>query len=48
LNDKELKQKVNTAMYTLIKEKGFAAPTDVLIAVAVLSSTDYERWRVVK
>jgi len=45
LNDKELKQKVNTAIYTLLKEKGFVAPVDVLMVVGVLSSVDYERWR---
>ena len=45
MNDKELKQKVNTAIYTLLKEKGFVAPVDVLMTVGVLSSTDYERWR---
>jgi len=45
LNDKELKQKVNTAIYTLLKEKGFVASVDVLRAVGVLSNADYERWR---
>ena len=45
MNDKELHSKVHTTMYNLIKEKGIASPVDVLIAVGVLSKTDYERWR---
>jgi hypothetical protein len=45
VNDKELIGKVHSAVYTLIKDKGFAAPVDVLIAVGVLSKTDYENWR---
>ena len=45
MNNKVLKQKVNTAMYELIKEKGIASPVEVLIAIGVLSKVDYERWR---
>jgi len=45
MNDKILKQKVNTAMYELIKETGMASPVEVLMAVGVLSKVDYERWR---
>lgn len=45
MNDKELRQKVNDAMYKLMKEKGVCAPVEVLIAVGVLSQADYERWR---
>ena len=45
MNDKELKHKVNTAMYALIKENGIASPAEVLISIGVLSKTDYERWR---
>lgn len=30
-SDKELKIKVHTAMYNLIKEKGVASPVEVLI-----------------
>lgn len=32
-------------MYTLIRDKGGAAPVDVLMAVGVLSKADYENWR---
>ena len=45
MNNKEIKQKVNTAMYTLITEKGVAAPVDVLILIGVLSEDDYKKWR---
>ena len=44
-NDKALQTKVYSAMYTIIKQKGFVAPVDVLIAVDVLSKADYESWR---
>ena len=43
--DKQLQVKVHSAMYTLIKEKGVASPTEVLIAIGALSKGDYERWR---
>jgi hypothetical protein len=45
MNDKELHDKVHSTMYTLIKSQGIAAPVDVLMAVGVLSKTDYENWR---
>jgi len=34
MNDKELKQKVNNAMYTLMKEKGVCTPVDVLMFIS--------------
>jgi hypothetical protein len=46
MNNKELHDKVHSAMYTLIKEKRFAAPVDVLMAIGVLAKADYESWRV--
>ena len=45
MNDKELKQKTNDACYALMKETGVIAAVDVLMAIGVLSKTDYERWR---
>ena len=45
MNNAELRAKVHSAMYTLIKEKGVASPVEVLIAVGVLSKEDCERWR---
>ena len=45
MNDIELKTKVHSAMYNLIKAKGMASPVEVLIDIGVLSKEDYERWR---
>ena len=45
MNNKELHQKVNSAMYSLIKQKGIASPVEVLIEMGVLSKEDCERWR---
>jgi hypothetical protein len=45
VNDKEIKGKVHSAMYALVKDNGFAAPVDVLMSVGVLSKADYENWR---
>lgn len=45
MNDKELHDKVNSAMYNLIKDKGVASPVEVLMAVGVLSKESYENWR---
>jgi len=45
MNDIELRTKVHSAMYNLIKSKGIASPVEVLIEIGVLSKEDYERWR---
>ena len=45
MNNEELKNKVHSAMYKLIKENGVASPVEVLIAVGVLSKENYEKWR---
>ena len=45
MNDKELRNKVHSAMYSLIKEKGSASPAEVLMAADILSKADYESWR---
>ena len=44
MNNKELKQKqkINNAMYVLMKEKGVCSPVDVLMSIGVLSQMDYE------
>jgi len=44
-NDHDLQVRVHSAVYILIKEKGFASPVDVLIFIGVLSKEDFERWR---
>jgi hypothetical protein len=45
MNNSELKKRVHSAMYTLIKKNGIASPVDVLIEIGVLSKEDCERWR---
>ena len=45
MNKKELHDKVHSAMYTLIKDKGVATPVDVLMTIGMLSKSDYENWR---
>ena len=45
MNNIELRKKVYSAMYTLVREKGFASPVDVLMAIGVLSKENYENWR---
>ena len=45
MNDGEMRGKVHSAMYTLVNDKRFASPTDVLMAIGVLSKADYENWR---
>jgi hypothetical protein len=43
MNNGELKNKINSAMYTLIKSKGKTSPVEVLIEIGVLSKEKYER-----
>jgi len=45
MNNKDIHIKVQSTMYTLVTNKGFASPVDVLITLGVLSKVDYERWR---
>ena len=45
MNDNDLRKKVRSAMYALIKEKGVASPVEVLLAIGVLSKEDHENWR---
>ena len=45
MNDGELRGKVHSAVYTLVKDRGFASPVDVLMEIGALSKDDYERWR---
>ena len=44
-NDKQLRGKVHSAVYALVRDKGFASPADVLISIGVISKADYENWR---
>ena len=45
MNNIELKNKVVSAMYLTVKEKGVVAPVDVLMFTGILSKKDYEDWR---
>ena len=45
MNNKELTSKVNSAMYRQCRDRGFAAPVDVLMEIGYLSKRDYENWR---
>lgn len=45
MNEKELAGKVHSSVYRQCKERGFAAPVDVLMDLGVLSKKDYNDWR---
>lgn len=45
MNNRDLTGKVNSAMYRQCRERGYAAPVDVLMDVGYLSKKDYENWR---
>jgi len=45
MNNHELKQKVHSAMYTLIKKNGVVSPIEVLMEIGVLTKEKYEDWR---
>ena len=45
MNNIELRKKVHSAMYALVKKNGVASPVEVLIEIGVLSKENYENWR---
>ena len=45
MNNGELIGKVNSATYRQCRDRGYAAPVDVLIEIGYLSKKDYENWR---
>ncbi|MCK9524368.1 MAG: hypothetical protein M0R49_00350 [Limnochordia bacterium] len=45
MDDKQLIGKVQSAIYHQIKQRGFAAPVDVLMDIGVLPKQKYEDWR---
>ena len=45
MNNIELKKRVHSAMYSLIKKNGIASPVEVLIEMGVLTKEKYEDWR---
>ena len=45
MKDKEIIGKVHAAVYYQCRNRGYAAPVDVLMDIGVLSKQDYENWR---
>ena len=45
MNDGEIIGKIHSAMYHQCKERGYAAPVDVLMDMGVLPKQKYEDWR---
>jgi len=45
MNNQELKAKVNSVAYTLLKSKFYVAPVDVLLGIGVLTQKDIDEWR---
>ena len=45
MNDGELIAKVNSAMYHQCRNRGYAAPVEVLMEIGVLPKEKYENWR---
>ena len=45
MNDRELIATVRSSMYRQCRERGFAAPVDVLMDIGVLPKKRYEDWR---
>ncbi len=45
MNNRDLTGKVNSAMYRQCRDRGFAAPVDVLMEIGYLSKKDYENWQ---
>jgi hypothetical protein len=45
MNNAELKRKVYSVVNSILKEKIYISPVDVLMGVGILSVKDYENWR---
>ena len=45
MNDTEISERVRTVMHQQCRERGYAAPADVLMDLGVLAKPDYLRWR---
>ena len=45
MNNQELVAKVNSSMYRQCRDRGFAAPVDVLMDIGILQKDKYEDWR---
>lgn len=45
MNNEELKHKVHSIVSSILKEKIYISPVDLLMKIGVLSAKDYENWR---
>lgn len=45
MNQKQIEEKVNSAAYSLINEKGFIAPVELFMKINILSLSDYQECR---
>ena len=45
MNDKEIMERVPSSVYRQCRERGYAAPVDVLMDIGVLTKQSYENWR---
>lgn len=45
VNNEELKHKVYSNVSSILKEKNYISPVDLLMKIGVLSAKDYEDWR---
>jgi hypothetical protein len=45
MNKEQVKEKVSSAAYSLVNEKGYIAPVELLIRIDILPRADYENWR---
>lgn len=45
MTNKEIIGKVHAAVYRQCRNRGYAAPVDVLMDIGVLSKQNYENWR---
>lgn len=45
MNNAELKRKVYSVVNTILKERIYISPVDVLMGLGILSVKDYENWR---
>ncbi len=46
VNNEELKHKVYSNVSSILKEKNYISPVDLLMKIGVISAKDYEDWRV--
>lgn len=45
MNNQKLKEKVSSASFKLLKEKGYIAPVDVLLEIGIIDKKRYLDWR---